>query len=405
MLGTAFALAAIWALQTGHRWWFVVCATLTVASSALAFLLLLVVLVGITLALRPRPAGLRAPAAALGAVALVEVVLWRMFPDHGRYPFSPEELAAACIFCGYGLVLTWNVTSARLLRGTFLAYLPACVAAYVVASPVGENIARLRFAALPVAVLACSLRSWRPRLLCGVAVALALSWNATPIAGNFVRGASDPSAAVSYWTPTIAFLHRHLTASYRVEAVDTSGHWAAVYLPRAGIPLARGWFRQDDFPQNSLLYSRFGPRAYLAWLRALGVRYVVLTTAPTDYSARAEAQLLRSGRSGLAVVLRTRNATVFAVPSPRRLISGPGAARVLAFGQTRLRLRVAARGTYRIAVTYSAYWRASAGCLDRTPDGMTLLTVHRPGVIELAFTLNAARALSAVTGGEPDGCG
>ncbi len=86
--------------------------------------------------------------------------------------------------------------------------------------------------------------------------------------------------------------------SYRVEAVDTAGHWPAVYLPTAGIPLARGWFRQDDFPQNALLYGELGPRTYLAWLRGLGVRYVVLTNAPPDYSARAEAALFRSGRSG-----------------------------------------------------------------------------------------------------------
>jgi len=37
----------------------------------------------------------------------------------------------------------------------------------------------------------------------------------------------DPAAHASYWTPTIAYLQRQLAASYRVEAVDTAGHWPA----------------------------------------------------------------------------------------------------------------------------------------------------------------------------------
>ena len=62
----------------------------------------------------------------------------------------------------------------------------------------------------------------------------------------------------------------------------------------------RGWYRQNDFPQNELLYDRtLAARAYESWLRGLGVRYVVLSDAPPDYSSRGEAALIRSGRSGL----------------------------------------------------------------------------------------------------------
>ena len=106
--------------------------------------------------------------------------------------------------------------------------------------------------------------------------------------------------------------------------VDTTGHWAAAYLAEAHIPIARGGYRQDDFPQNELLYDDLlGPKAYGAWLRGLGVRYVVLTSAPADYSARAEAALLRSGRSGLWRVLETPRLTIFAVPRPRPILTGP----------------------------------------------------------------------------------
>ena len=105
---------------------------------------------------------------------------------------------------------------------------------------------------------------------------------------------------MSYWQPAIGFLRDNLSPSYRVEAVDTIEHWPAAYLPDAGIPIVRGWYRQNDFPQNELLYDRtLGARAYESWLRGLGVRYVVLSDAPPDYSSRAEATLIRSGRSGL----------------------------------------------------------------------------------------------------------
>ena len=55
----------------------------------------------------------------------------------------------------------------------------------------------------------------------------------------------------------------------------------------------------------------------------MGVRYVVLTVAPVDYSARGEARLLRSGRSGLAPVFRSATTSIYGVPSPRPIVTGP----------------------------------------------------------------------------------
>src|SRR5262249_50348618 len=151
------------------------------------------------------------------------------------------------------------------------------------------------------------------------------------------------------------------------------------------IPLARGWFRQDDFPQNRVLYDEFGRYAYARWLRALGVRYVVLTSASPDYSARGEARLLRSGRSGLQVVLRTPSGTIYEVPQPRSIGTGPGRARVVSLTETRIVLRLAAAGRYRLAVRYSPYWRPSAGCVSRGADGMLRVETTAPGWLALAF--------------------
>jgi hypothetical protein len=252
--------------------------------------------------------------------------------------------------------------------------------------------------AVPVAVLALSLRRWRPLPVCLGVFALAASWNVTPIAGQYFKGRSDPATKTTYWGPAITFLHAHLTPEYRVEAVDTTGHWAAVYLAEAQIPLARGGFRQDDFPQNELLYDDLGPSAYLRWLRGLGVRYIVLANAPTDYSARGEAALLRSGKSGLRPVFHTRDLTIFEVPHPTPILTGPVKGTVKSLTATRVVVDLPTSGQYRLAVRFSPFWHAANACLARSADGMTTLIPSRPGRLELSFRVNARSALAAVGG-------
>ncbi|MBV8257112.1 MAG: hypothetical protein JOZ56_01460 [Actinobacteria bacterium] len=394
-LGAALALLALWALQARRRWRFAALTALTLAASPVAFLLLAIVVAGVALERRAWM-----PVAAIGAAGLVELVLWRLFPDGGRYPFSLAEASAAFVFCVLGLALTWRVEQARVLRFFFAIYLVAVAGAYVVPSAVGENVARLRFAAIPLAVLVFSLRRWRP-LPVGLGVlAIAVAWNVTPLASGWLHGSADSTARAAAWTGPVAWLRAHLEPGYRVEAVDTVTHWPAAYLAEADLPIARGWFRQDDFPQNAVLYSRLGPGAYVRWLRSLGVAYVVLTRAQPDYSARAEARLVAGGRAGLREVYRDGPVTVYAVPRPSSIATGPGSPLVLSFGESRLRLRVGG-GTTRIAVRWSPYWRASDGCLSRGGDGMLRLTTLRPRAVGLAFRIDAGRLLGALAGDPP----
>jgi hypothetical protein len=403
-LGAALALLALWAVQMGARGRFAVLAALTLAASPVAFALLAVMLLGSAIASRlPRPQ-LLVPGVSIAAMGMVEVVLWRLFPGRGRFPFSWEELAAASTFCLIGIGLTWRVASARVLRWIFVVYLAACLLVYVVPSEVGENIARLRYAAVPIAILALSLRNWKPLMPCLVALGLAVSWNVTPLVSSYTKGRSDPAADAAYWAPTIAFLHEHLTPDYRVEAVDTAGHWPAESLPSAGIPIVRGWFRQDDFPQNRLLYRNPHGSAYVGWLRSLGVRYVVLPDASLDYSARDEASLLRSGRSGLRVAFRSAHTTIYTVPSPTPLVTGPGRARMVRFEHARLVLTTGAPGSYRISASWSPYWKTSRGCLSRTRDGMLALHVHRAGAVTLSVDVSARSALASLEGKSPLRC-
>jgi hypothetical protein len=402
MLGCAFALLALWSLQLGRRGWFAALAAAALAASPLAFVLLAVVLGGVGVSRRREAAAFAVPAAAIAAIAGIELLLQRMFPAHGIFPFSVAEFGAAVTFCVLGLCLTWRVAEARALRSVYAAYLVACTAAFAVASPIGENIARLRFFAAPIAVLTLSLRNWRPRVVCVGVLALAVSWNVTPLAASFANSVGDPASHAVYWTPTTRFLRTHLPPGYRVEAVDIANHWPAEFLARAGIPLARGWFRQEDFPQNRVLYEPLGAHGYVAWLRRMSVRYVVLTTRPPDYSARGEARLLESGRAALPLAFATPTVKIFAVPSPRPLVNAP--AHVRSMGYATIALSVPRAGVYHLSVTYTPYWESDTVCLRRAADGMTRLVVRKPGLVRLRFAVTPDRVLDTMTGEPPEPC-
>src|SRR5579864_8020464 len=222
------------------------------------------------------------PLAVIVSAGLGEVVLWRLFPGGGRFPFHTADVIAGAGFCLVGFALTWRVERARVLQFFFAVYLVAMIGSYVVPSELGGNIERLRFIAIPLAVLILALRHWRPLPVALGVLVLAVSWNVSPLAASYVHGSEDVTSKASTWMGPIAFLKAHAGPDVRIEAVDTADHWPAVYLADANIPLARGWFRQDDFPQNEVLYSKLGPRAYVSWLHGLGVGYVVLARTTPD---------------------------------------------------------------------------------------------------------------------------
>ncbi len=400
-LAMSFALLSIWALQQGRRGRFAVGAVLTLAASPLAFVLLLIVMGGVVLSRRSiRNFGV--PIAIVVTCCAAELLVYRLFGSGGRFPFSALQLLPGIGFSVLGLVLTRGVAAAKPLRGLFWIYLVVLLAVYVVPSSVGSNIERIRYLALPLALITAALRQWRPLWLVVPVVVLAGVWNATPIAASFARANSDPEAARSYWQPSIDYLHAHLSPSWRVEVVDTAEHWPAAYFPNAGIPLVRGWYRQSDFPQNELLYDQklaVGP--YESWLRRMAVRYVVLTDAPVDYSARAEAALIRSGRTHLVPVQQDAHATVYELPGASPLIIGPAPATVLWLYPARLVAVVGSPGSYRVKVRWSPYWRASSGCVAKTKDGMTRLYVRHAGLVELRFGLDVQRGLQALAGLSP----
>jgi len=402
-LAISFALLALWALQERRRGRFALCAILTLAASPLAFAFLVVFLAGIVLGRRTLR-GAPVQVAAIALCMIAELVLVRMFGDGGTFPYGLLQLAPSLIFCGLGLLVTRGVPAARGLRGAFWIYLVACVVAYFVPTAVGSNLERLRYLAVPIALITVGLRRWRPLWLVVPAVVLAVIWNVTPIWSSFARASTDPEASHAYWQPAIGYLRAHLSPSYRVEVVDTAEHWPAAYFPDAGIPIVRGWYRQSDFPQNEVLYDgKLGGATYRAWLRSMAVRYVVLANAPVDYSSRNEAALIRSGGSGLIPVKRLPNMTIYELPDATPLISGEdgAGAPVLWLFSSRLVAQFDSPGTYLVRVRWSPYWRPSSGCVSRWPNGMTRITVHETGLIQLSFGLGVGSGLRALAGDAP----
>ena len=103
-------------------------------------------------------------------------------------------------------------------------------------------------------------------------------------------------------------------------------------------------------------------------------------------------------------MFRTATVAIYEVPRARRIVAGPGRARVLSLRNSRLVLRLDRPGRYRVAVRYSPYWRPTLGCVERAPDGMIRLDAPHAGTVRLRFDVDAKSALEVVAGGPTRAC-
>jgi hypothetical protein len=391
--GVAAGLGALKALQLGRRWTAVALAALALGLSPLAFLYLCLAVVAAYLARRPR---LDRRAVLLGgallALGLLQGALLLLYPEEAEYPFfRVEELLGVVFLSGLCIALALRAERGRFLAAVFALWTLAAVVAFLVPSPIGENVTRLRGIVLPLALLAAAVASYRPRWLAGLAVAAALTYTVVPYVGAALHRTDTRSAEAAYWEPALDLLRARAGPGHRVEVVPTGDHWEAYWLPRAGFPLTRGWYRQLDIARNPLFYEEpLEPEAYRDWLDSLGVRYVLLPgTQLGRIGEEREAELLRSGRAGLVELGRAGDITVYEVPGAEPILTGSGESRLTALGHDRVEGEVGAPGTYRLAVRWTPTWRVEAGdlCVREGPDGMTLLVARSAGPFALGVSL------------------
>jgi hypothetical protein len=410
--GAACAVAAMLALQRRRRLPFCVAVLATLGFSPLAFALLLALLAGLLLG-HPQPvdaARRHWVAFAIVVVALFAgVLLQRAFPSGGIYPYNVTDALVVVLFSLAGLYVTGKSARARSLRMLFVAYLILNLFAFLFKSPVGSNATRLfAVAGAPLLWLAANVSRQRSQVIVFPLLAATAALQVGPWLRDAYSAWGNPGASSAYWRPAVDYLRAQNDDQHRVEAVATWGHWEAYYLARAGFPLARGWFRQDDFPENRVLYDHHLTAAkYGHWLRVLGVRYVVLPDTTLDYSSAAEARLLRSGNSGLELVWSSAHLQIYKLPFAAPIVSAPPGERpamLIRFGHEGISFLAPDPGRYLVRVRYSPYWQSHApdACVGRGPDGMTDVTTAYPGVVNLSLAPSFETVADAMTSTRPN---
>ncbi len=406
-LGVTFGVASVLAIATGHRKLTVLLSLACAAASPVAALFLALAAMADLLTNRAFRRTLTLAGPALG----LTLALMLLFPEGGYEPFAfPSLLAAA----GFSAVLLLILPAReRLLRRGVALYLVALGLAYFVRSPMGSNSVRLGVLFVPAIwagtigvedvrlALSRALAWWpfaraahrdrsqsvRPKLarllLVGVGLGLVL-WQLDGPLAQSVQASNERSARFSFYKPVIRYLDSQSAgAPMRIEVAFISSHWDSVILGRRFF-LARGWERQLDTKNDALFYEpRLTASAYHAWLLETGVRFVVLSDAPLDYSSRQEAALIRGGLPFLHEVFKSAHWRVYAVRGARPLASGPG--RLVAMDDDGFTLQATHPGTFLVRVHYTPYWQVSSGLgtVSEAADGWTRVTAERAGKIAI----------------------
>lgn len=408
-LGFTAMLATLKLLQLRRPKLAIVCAVLTVGFSPLAFVFLCLIVASYAVALRGISrrrvwfAGGLVLAAALEAGALIA-----FSTKEGVYPFHWIDFLGVMVVTFLGVLVARNARAARPLVAFYVLWGLGSVFLYVVPTPLGDNWTRLGAFVFPVMLLTASLADFRPRRLVVLALACAFTYNLVPYLLLIPSRLDNPTEAQSYWTPAIDYLRAHDPAGFRVEVVPTAEHWEADYVPRAGIPLARGFYAQLDSVDNPIFFSKnLDAATYDGWLRANAVRFVLLARrAPLDWDGGPrEARIVRSRAAGLQLVFRSKNWLIYQLPNATPLLTGPEHPVVTAFKHTVTRGRVFTPGSYFLREHYNPYWHLKGdGCVARGPDQMTVLRLSRRGPFSLTVPRTPGSWVGQVIDGKRSNC-
>jgi hypothetical protein len=229
---------------------------------------------------------------------------------------------------------------------------------------------------------------------------LLLYWQANAPVADFSSAVADAGVPESYYRPLLDELHT-LGVGFdgrpaRVEVVPSADHWEARWVAVETM-LARGWERQLDRYRNGLFYSAAPLTAarYREWLRAQSISLVALGDSTLDYSAKAEARLLRDGPPDyLREIWRSRHWRLFAVAGATPLAQPPAA--MTSVGHDSFALSVPAPGNYVARVHWTPYWALAegSGCVARAPGDWTQVRARRAGTMRVVIRFSLGRVFS-----------
>jgi hypothetical protein len=405
-LGFATMLGALRALQARRTALTILLVALTLGFSPLAFAFLLLFLLAVALTQRVTRRSILLGAAVV-AVAGMEAASLAAFPSKGVYPFHAIDFLAVEVVCICGVLLARRGHAGSPLVAFFAFWGLTSLVAYVVPTPIGGNLDRLSAFVFPIMLLTAGLAGFRPRKLTALALAAAFAYNITPYLLLVPYRLDNRPASSSFWQPPIDFLRRNSGPGFRVEVVPTAAHWESYWLPRAGLPLARGWYRQLDMVDNPIFYAKhLEPSAFRRWLRSVAVKYVVVpkTVLDPDGAAR-EARLVSSPSSGLVLAYRAKNWAIYRLPHATPLLTGPGGAVVTSFGHEEITGRVSAPGTYFLRAHYTGYFKLHGhGCIEPGPGSMTDLILRSPGSFRVTIAASPDAVLEASVSSDRPHC-
>ncbi len=348
LLGAAFALGALLALQRRHRTGTVLLTVLAVLSSPVPGAFLVLGLSGTFITTRTREwRPIIAWCASSALVAALAVAL--VFGTPGPEPFGFRLALGTCV----GLALLYLARPADHLRTTILWSFPIVLAVFALPNGMGSNVTRFVWFCLPVAVVATSTRGRRLVALLLTPVVAAGVWGTV----RDLRSATLPISSVGFYQPLATELDRIPDVrSYRVEVVNHGAHAAYDALLDHAL-LARGWETQADTALNRALHTDpLDATTYKVWLDNNAVGYVALPAV--SVSGYSEYDLVRSGRAGyLRPIWRSTDWTLYEVTHPTPIAGAP--ARVVRHSQSALTVSLPCRCTVNVRVRYSKFLQAT----------------------------------------------
>jgi len=334
-------------------------------------------------------------AAWLAPFVALRIAVGIAFSEPGAYvnEFNQTVLFLSFALAGLAFAGVNAVHPRRPFALLFVIYGLICVASYLIpGSPLGNNVGR--FAMVFGASLLLLLRNDRLRRMFGVVpltvvpILLFTVLQVSSTYSHFVNRTDLPATEAAYFAPALKAADGLYDPDYRIHVVALRRHWEALYFPKAGFPITRGWYRQADAIHNRLFYEGYDSSEYLAWLRRMGVAYVFLPDEPLDSWSRHERGLLLDSPI-LKQVARLEGWRVYRLSDPQPLLVplDGGVAHVTAMDHRAVHIAVERPGSFLLKVTYTPYWRLDGGSVSEAGDHFTRLEFPTAGEYELRFAV------------------